>query len=81
MQGLISVTQKSIFASKPLNETVLIYMVRRSETAILEDSTYLISLDEGLMNQTVFLIEQTKMNTECIQQVKIPLSPFEVVNR
>lgn len=79
MQGLILVAQKTFIATGQNDDSISIYLIRKSETAIIEDSTYLISLDEEIMKQISFLIEQTKINTECIPQKTTPTFIFEVI--
>lgn len=80
LQGFITVVQKFIFASDSTGSTALVYIVRRSETAVLEDKTCFTSLNANFMNQTIFLIKQTKSITTCIEEIANATIPFRLIN-
>lgn len=79
LQGFITVVQKSIFACNSTGSTALVYIVRRSETEIIEDKTCFTSLNENFISQTIFLIKQTKLMTTCIEEITNATIPFRLV--
>jgi len=76
LQGFIHVVQKSIFAKNSTGCAVLVYVEQRGETIIYEDRTHLICSNEDIINEAIFLIEQTKTKTECVKQIKSPTVPY-----
>lgn len=80
LQGFITVVQKSIFAYNSTGSTASVYIVRRSETGIIEDKTCFTSLNENFMSQTIFLIKQTKLMTTCIEEITNAIIPFRLVD-
>ena len=81
LQGFIHVVQKSIFASNSTGNIVLVDVKIRAETSVIEDRTCLTSLNENLIDQTIFLIEQTKSITTCVKEIANPTVPFRLVSK
>lgn len=78
LQGLMMDVQKLIFACNSTNDTAFIYIQRTSETGVIEDKTCFISLNTYFINQAIFLIEQTKSITTCIQEIANATNPFHM---
>ena len=81
LQGLVHVVQKSIFASNSTGNTVRVDVEIRAETVVIEDRTCLTSLNENLIDQTIFLIEQTKSITTCVKATANATAPFRLVSK
>lgn len=77
--GEIVEAQKLILGNDTNGQTVLIYIFQRIDIFITEDFTQLTSLDSRFMNQTIFLIDQTKVNTNCLSQLTEPTCPFRML--
>lgn len=80
LQGLVTVVQKIIYSSNGFGDSALIFIERRSETMTEEDVSNLQSLNENFMNQTSFLIQQTKVITDISEQVINATAPFKLLN-
>ncbi len=77
--GEKSIVQKTLFASNASGESAIV-IVNIESDIMATDKTMLASTNEAFLNDTTFLILQTKLNTSIISSIGNVTEPFHVLN-
>ena len=77
--GEKSIAQKTLFSSKGSGQSALVVVNIQSDI-FATDNTMLTSANEDFLNEAIFLIQQTKLNTGITQSISNATEPFYVLD-